>query len=568
MSVSFFRQHSAVIVIALVLGLFTGGVLTFGGQNIPGFSGIYRQVLDDQLYYVTRAHEVTDGHSFLSNPYLSEHKNTEPMQFWLPDYLLATPLGFFGISVEQGYLAYSFIFPVVLFLLTYAIVFLLTRFRLFSLLTTSFLHIGLFLITFARIPSPQFNFVFFEILLLSLLLYFDSKKLRYAILTALSFGLLFYLYPYFWTFVAATLGIFLVFGFFSRTDIQIRTVLAIFLGGFILGSQYFWSLIEASRLSFYTETVERVGMVHTHFPSGFSIVAFALLTLSVFAWALWKRILRIDAISLLFLSGVFASIVAVNQHVITGQNLEFSSHYFLPSIYWFVLTVAYIVSRFVITYDSKWIRNITLCILGVIVVISIVQQSITFTRLAFSYTPTDVSTQRYAPVFDWLKMHTKKDDVVFANPLLSQYIPAYTSNNIYSSGYAILFFLSNTEAEERYIINHYWDNFTPEYIAANERSIFGAGYLDEYAHNQSKNTLRKVLRLPSVSYERIPASAIARVMVEAKAIQAESFQGAIEHYRADYIVWDMSLDPVWKLERYPFLETLYQSGDVVVYKVN
>jgi hypothetical protein len=444
----------------------------------------------------------------------------------------------------------------------------LTRSRALSILTACFLHLGIFEFALARIPSPQFNFIFFELLLLALLLYLRLGRRRYVLLAAACFGLLFYLYPYFWTFAAATLGIFLVLGFFLRIGVYPRGVLAVFFGGFALGAQYFWSLIEASRLPSYKETVERVGLIYTHFPSGYVIVALAGLALAGLAYALWKRVVEADATVLLLASGTMAAVVSVNQHVITGQNLEFSSHYLLPSVYWVALTAAYLIARFLATHWLRMSRKTVFGVLGVVIIAIVVSESLSFAQAAFAYTPADISAQRYAPMFTWLSANTKKDAVVFANDRMSYYIPAYTSDNVYSSGYAILFFLSDKEAEERFIINHYWDVFTPEYIAANERSIFGAQHLDEYFHNQSKNKLRKLLGLAPVAYERIPESALARVVAEAKTIQTLSFESALKRYRVDYIVWDTSTDPSWKLNRYLFLEKQYENGSVVIYKVN
>jgi len=115
------------------------------------------------------------------------------MQFWLPDYLLAKPLGFLNISVQQGFSAiYDFIFPALLTLLTYLIIFVLTGNKIISLSGATFLHLGRFLYFFDRPTSPQFIFIFWLLTLFFLIKYIKSKQNIFAFSSAISFGLLFH----------------------------------------------------------------------------------------------------------------------------------------------------------------------------------------------------------------------------------------------------------------------------------------------------------------------------------------------------------------------------------------
>lgn len=563
------RRHAAAVLLALGLSFFVGMVVHTGTQSVPGYAGIAKESMDDQRYYLTRAEEVLDGHPFLSNPYLAEHKEEAPLQVWLPDYLLATPLGFLGLSVQQGYIAYDFIFPAILFLLTYAILFVLTRSRFVAIGFATVLHGGLFLLTLIRVPSPGFNFIWFELLFLTLILYIRSARRSAAVLATLSLGLLFYLYPYFWTYWVATLGIFLLVGFCARKEVRVWGVFGILIGGLALGAQYFWTTLTASHLPYYKETLERVGMIYTHFPSGYSIVVAATLTLVALAYMRSRQLLRFDGITLLLVSGTLAAIVVVNQQVITGQNLEFSSHYILPSIYWCVITAAYITNRLLETYGSQRpeYRRAACIGLGILALVSVGWGSAAVIRIEYASTSNDRAIEQYAPIFSWLRTHTPKDAVVFANDTMSNAIPAYTSNNVYDSSYAILFFLSNQEAEQRFIISHYWSTFTPAFVVDHQRSIFGAQYIDTYGHNQSKNTFRKILHLPLVTYEQIPTGEIDRIIAEAKALQAQPFEKVLKEYRVDYVVWDTNSDPEWKLTRYPLLIEQYRANGMAVYEV-
>ena len=123
------KYHWVAILCSLAIGSIIASTLWFGAHRVPGFSGVYKEFADDQIYYLARAHDVLEGQTFVANPYLAEHKNGVPVQIWLPDYLLAKPLSWFSIPVAAGYLAYLGPFAALLFALIYAVAFLLTHSR-------------------------------------------------------------------------------------------------------------------------------------------------------------------------------------------------------------------------------------------------------------------------------------------------------------------------------------------------------------------------------------------------------------------------------------------------------
>ncbi|MCX6701648.1 MAG: hypothetical protein NTX96_00420 [Candidatus Zambryskibacteria bacterium] len=128
--------------------------------------------------------------------------------------------------------------------------------------------------------------------------------------------------------------------------------------------------------------------------------------------------------------------------------------------------------------------------------------------------------------------------------------------------------MTNEEVENRFIINHYFDNFTDGYIRDNQRKIFGGHYVDEYGHDLSKNKLKKLFGLPQVQYQMVPDSEIQRIKLLAQKIQKESFEKELKTYRVDYIVWDTFKDPNWKLKDLKFLKQVYSVNGIIVYKVN
>ena len=163
--INFLKKHFGIILLAIVVSIFTFGPQLFAINKIGNdFRGVYPINTADDIYYLARAQDISDGHNFLANPYLYEHKDSSPMQFWLPDYIMAKPLAIFGVEPAIGYIFYDLLLSIILVILIYSILFSLTKNRLLSLSATTFLHLGLFLVVFSRAPSPQLNFIFYLLL--------------------------------------------------------------------------------------------------------------------------------------------------------------------------------------------------------------------------------------------------------------------------------------------------------------------------------------------------------------------------------------------------------------------
>ena len=230
---------------------------------------------------------------------------------------------------------------------------------------------------------------------------------------------------------------------------------------------------------------------------------------------------------MILLSGVAGAIVVVNQHVITGSNLEFSSHYWPETVFWCVFTLfdtgSFLANRFS--------RQSQKYMFGISVVIVVIFAYFSFSQIITAetvYGPSDIYEQSYAPIFAWLDTNTKKDDVVYAGDALNYEIPVYTADNVYYSPGAILFFMSDAEVQQRYIINHYFDDFTTDYIAGHERGIYGAYLIDKYSHILSEAEIRRLFGLAPIPDVLMPQSDITEVQNEVAVLHAEGFDKALQ----------------------------------------
>ncbi|MHB1316310.1 MAG: hypothetical protein ACYCZW_00445, partial [Minisyncoccota bacterium] len=481
------RRHYKVIILALFVGLISSVPQYLAPKLLHNFQGIYHGVMDDIIYYQVRVKDVLDGHSFLTNPYLYEHKDGFSMQFWLPDYIIAKPIGWLGVSVPVGFILWTFVLTFILTIISYSILYILTGSKKWSLLVSTLLHLGLFGLTFLRLPSPAFNFIFWLSTLFFSLLWIKRGGNKCAVLTAVSFGLLFHIYPYFWTFYVTLFGVYLILGFFLRIpDFQYKKIIFVLFGAGIIGIPYFVSLVQSSHLSTYTESLARLGLIHTHFPSGIDSVILASIVILVFLYMFLKKQIELNKLNTFLFSGVLTSIIVINQHVITGNNLEFSSHYYLGNMFWLAFSGSYLVYIF-IQKRSVFIKKIIFisCIVFILL-ISLLGIKNVLNQQA-TYNESEIYSQNYAPIFHWLNRNAKPDDVVYTNDDIGYFLPVYTSQNVYYSAFSILFFMTDKEVEDRFIINHYFDTFTREYIIKNQRMIFGGYYINQFGHMRSKN---------------------------------------------------------------------------------
>jgi hypothetical protein len=270
----------------------------------------------------------------------------------------------------------------------------------------------------------------------------------------------------------------------------------------------------------------------------------------------------------MLVSGVFAAILAVNQHLITGINLEFSSHYYLIAMYVDMFLFAVCIEG-LLAYYTSWrsmlergliIVIFAYCALSAVVVVQ--DQS--------TISPEFVAAQRYAPVLLWLDTKTKTDDVVYADNTFSYLIPAYTRDNVFYRPEAGLYIMPNTDIRRRFIMFHYFDtSLTRESFDSIEieREAFGNFYIDNAAHLANENTLRRMFHLTPVPIMRYPESAIAMLLADLKAQKKQPFLAGLSGYRIDYIAWDRMSDPEWHLDQLSGLTKVYDANSISIYSV-
>lgn len=553
------QKHLLIVLVALVLSLAAGlPALVAEHRMGASFQGVPVLVSEDELYYLARAHETLDGHERLGNPYLLEHKDTPGLQFWVSDMLFAHVSTLFGGLTTTGLVA-DFLFPFLIVLVSYAIIYALTHDRLWSVAATTFIVPGMVFYELLRTPHPQLFILVLTALLL--LIYALEKKGRWYALGALLFGAsLFYVYPFYWTYFMATVGIALVACFLLlRQEKAHLTILSVFLGSLVLGIPYFLEMLSASQIPHYLDSLRRIGVVETHFPSGLYIVSIVAVTLLVFAWCWWKRLVPRTAPMLLIASSALAGAVATNQHIVTGMNFFFTGHYELPTEFMCVFTLAACLPGLMKQFTPA--RGLVITTIFLFALSSLVPVVLQHSEPKES----DIADQRYGPVLAWLDENTEKDSVVYTNQRLSLYIPSYTHNNVLFAPYAQQAYLSQEEVDARFLASRYFDPITRETILASEFDVFGAEYVGRAQHADTTNRFRRLVGIPLVEVERYPEEDIQRLVGEGKRMHEGSFDEATERFQVDYLVWDTVKNPDWELPK--SLRPVHEQEGFVVYAV-
>ncbi|MDP3727774.1 MAG: hypothetical protein Q8R35_04040 [bacterium] len=566
MSAKVFREHWAVLALAAAIGglLILPSLWAKFNWGIPLGDPLNIRIADE-YYYFARIREVFDGYPLSGDAFTWEHKSGLAGQpVFLGEYLTAQAIRLTGLDVVAGSVVLDAVLPVFAVLLTYACLFAVTASRGLSLLGVAVLFLGFFRGDFARTVSPQLNFLFWltQFLLLHSLFARDLKPHARTVRTAaaaVNFGLLFYLYTYYWTFWFAFLGIAFIAALLRRDRPSAGLILRIVLGGLVVALPYLIAMARLIAQPAYGETVRRIGMIDSHFPSGIAIVVPAVLLVALTALLVSSRIIRWSPTLAFLTAGALAAMVSVNQHLITGKNLEFSSHYYPLSVFWFTFFSAYLVVSVARHVGRQRVVAILAGVAAAAVAAFGVWQSI-----PPQFNAERGELRRYLPLFGWLETNSARDEVVFAHLALSNLVPIYTGNNVFFSSLLRLSHLSDVEVLDRFAITMQSEPFQPD---AAVRTVFGVQYLDAALHTAQENRVRRLFGLPERPVDPVPAAAVERIRERLDAVRREGTAASLRRYRVDYLVIDRRHEPAWEVDAGLRAERVYDEGDFVVYRL-
>jgi len=451
----------------------------------------------DRSYYLMLVNESGKGNWELGSPFFKEwahslylypalNINAAGFLMWVFDANIKT------VFILMDYFAVFllFAFSFVLFL----VIFQGDKFGYFVAIGYMFLPR---LLSWDRTISPQINFIF---LLLFLIAYFAASYERFLwrreMALGITAGLLFYTYTYHWTFAIPLLVLSDIWFFIRQRHIYFqylyKYIVILFMSPLFL--IHMWRLYH---LPYYEESARRIGALYSRMPAGFYTQA-GIIILFILFFVLKKHVFSQKSTTTTttttnfnsfekILVGLIASLVVLNQQLITGMQLEFNSHY-LPVILIFIIALLGGII-FVLMNTMSRFRNIFFG--GVVVVLLFLIGQAVYVRANANpfLEQGNYLSQETMDAFSWFRKNGIRNQVIYAPRELGDKIILLTNNYLYFHEAQELHVIPTAELIDRFT---YFD-FTNEDITNNlpsyQLAVFGQTF---NAAREKNNVLGKI----------------------------------------------------------------------------
>lgn len=580
--INFLKKHWLVIILAILIGfVYYFPQILFEYQLDSDYQGFYILTSSDEHNKVARVQEIYDGHYLAGNPFAYEYKDSSsPNGVNITELLIGSIGRVLHLSAVQVILLFKFILPIILFLLLYYLSFLITGSKIGSLITPCLILLGSHLkspqlipdiikqiinfqfegfLVYLRPSHPSFSSIFFFTGFIFLFLFFKTRKLSYGFLAGLALGLLFYIYAFFWVFTLVLFGVIIGYLILKRDWHFLKKTLLILLLGLSIGSFYLYSYFDKGSFETTVDSFQiRQTFFLTHHFIFDKIVVVPFLIYSFFLLYLYKR----NRFKKEFLFPYFlliASLIVSNQQVITGHEIQY--HHW----YWFTnLPAAFFASSILAIYflENLKIKNLlkNSIILLILLFLIVFGTGIQYSAYQIEF-PRYQYYQNYSYIFNWLNKNTSKDSVVYSDYHLSDFIPAFTHNNVYWSN-PIQY--NATTPLERVFHNYFVYikvNFNPD-----EKEI--RPYLQEHKAEVSYLVLSfKVIEAQYGSRTGYPDNILDFLAEEYKKFLQLPLEEQLGKYRLDYLVWDYNKYPNIYIDLERFFESVFEYQGIIIYKI-
>ena len=256
------------------------------------------------------------------------------------------------------------------------------------------------------------------------------------------YGLLFYVYPYFYAFATIFLGIFFLALFVTGKKREAGVIFIAGTVGLVIAIPFFINQFNLANLPQYNEIMERAVGYEIGHAFRFSLWAKYLTYATMVALALWLGKKLHTSVKALFLAALtLASIAVLNIQVVTGFNVQ-SDHWFtrvfviVHNVVWG--TLAYDLFLYLKPSIGSWIGRYkkTLKVLFFIAVLyfSVFSMGVLYNRIVTEKEKAPLCTVQTSLMrgYEWLNANTPNDSVVMTPSFTTNTeIPVYTHNRIF-----------------------------------------------------------------------------------------------------------------------------------------
>lgn len=585
---TFFREHQMIFVFGFVVAaLMIMPIVifpiitpaTYGGINISNH-GV------DELWYLSRARDVVDGHS-LGNVMMQDGKNGLDPYATFVEVVLMAPVRWLGalrwVSVPTIYAVLNFFGVWLLTILIYFFVLFIAREKKVAILSAVFVIAGYKILDiaspfstnlFSRAFSPYIPLIA-TFLYLNVLIRSFRRSTSWLLVAGIIFGFIFYIYFYAWSFLLVFNGILGLLCLIHKDynifkKIFIITIVALLLGCYNLSRLFITLPPETAHQLFFFHWVQ---YTRTPYLNLMGLITMILLIVAT----IFKKS---DEHFIFFWAWVISGWAVMNQQIMTGQQLEsghWRQYFILPFA---IIIVAYLIWKFI--YNART-RNI-LCYCGValsLIVCAIGQFRSTFTRLSDKQ-----DWQRYRPILDYLSQEQNTGVILAPDDLTVYLYTIYTPHDVFWARGFLLVNLPEQHIKDALFIYSYLNknikhNFSGYYrdIMANpgskafyrEPDWFYAGIyqtLEGYWSGMDFYQYNRMLvdKDPSIVDKRPDLIGKLAKEYNDRIPDDISLSLLLANYNVQYLVWDRLSHPEWDISIIKGLNPVLNANGIVLYR--
>jgi hypothetical protein len=475
--------------------LLLGCVLAFFSMlliNLPLFTAIvttdelsYPDIVyenSDESFYMARVQEVFNGYSSAGQPFIYEHREEKYPFRNLEEKILGGVMRLFNWKIKTVMILGDVLFPFLLVLLFWLAVKEILPSRMWRTLLVVTFFLTTYMFVWRRPVIPQMTFIW-PFLYYYAFLTQRNNRLSFCAVRGVLVGLMFYSYPYQWTYCLSVEGL-LILSRLRSTSLhdQLKMFAAFAVPFFITIFPWGLTMIAMQGNPLYEDLVSRSGFVDSHWPTGPFIQLKIALTLSFLLFTIrirgWKR----EQLPILLL--LFAGFIVYNQTLITGKELEFSSHYSRIVRFGIWIAVFYSASQ-LLPLTHRIAKPIigSICVVLIFSVVSGVQQGFA------NFIPPEKEERNELRIIITTLNELPNEQVIVANELMSHHIPVYSSHYPFFSASANLHMVETSELLKRARAQQFI--FPHEIVEP--RDVFSFTHVNQALHRKQVCKLKTLL---------------------------------------------------------------------------
>ena len=390
-----------------------------------------------------------------------------------------------------------------------------------------------------RTWSPEINFIPFALFFIFYFsrLSFWKREIGLSILA----GLLFYVYPYYWTFALALLGVSDLQKFWNQKKIIWNCLYKyLIIGGiaFLYGI-HLWQIYQ---LPYYQETMARIGFLASRLPAGWYTQAVLLASLVLF-FGLKKYVFSKINLGVLadgaldkIAAGLVTGLIVLNQQLITNMQMEFNSHYTPIILIFLVAFYGSLLLIFIANLSGAY-RKILLSISFLLVAGLIMGRVYS---AAANFGGSSYIGSQADEVVRWLMENRIQDKVIYAPENLGDEINLRTNNYLIFNDNQALQLTPTEELIDRFTYFDITNQHITENLLRDQIKIFGHTF---FSAMQKDDVINKI-KAKILGGDFVPANLADYVKYDFKPMYEKrtnpdinEFNKYLEKYHVNYLIY-------------------------------